>query len=140
MTTKKEKPIIFSTPMVKAILAGNKTMTRRIIKPQPILAADGMWTWRDCQWMNGGIGFPASGIADYAPYLPGVILWVRETWRGSCVGNAGAQDSVFIEYKACGTEVFDVSPERALYYSGKGRWRSSLFMPRCFPARWIFVT
>ncbi|MEG1515722.1 MAG: hypothetical protein RSD95_12610, partial [Clostridia bacterium] len=74
------KPILFSTPMIQAILGGRKTMTRRIIEPQPTLDDLYIWQWKDCQWKDDGLGFPASGIIDHAPAKPGDILWVRETW------------------------------------------------------------
>ena len=73
-------PVLFNTVMTRAILDGRKTETRRALKPQPLSGAGGMWQWKDCQWMDGGLGFPKSGIKDYAPYQPGDILWVRETW------------------------------------------------------------
>ena len=79
------KPIIFSTPMVQAILNGCKTQTRRVMKPQPRLETyrnpeRDFWIWEDCNWLDGGLGFPKSGIEDYAPYKPGDILWVREAF------------------------------------------------------------
>ena len=77
------KPILFNTEMVKAILDGRKSETRRVMKPQPYSEESDcvkFWHWKDCQWTDGGLGFPKSGIEDHAPYKPGDILYVRETW------------------------------------------------------------
>lgn len=59
------KPILFNTDMVRAILDGRKTVTRRVIK-------------------SAGDGFPP---ATPSPYQPGDILWVRETWARSMAGT-----------------------------------------------------
>lgn len=81
----KERPILFSAPMVRAILSGQKTQTRRAVKPQPdsrcndvFLGADGIW-----RFSRPTAASPVSHAADdvRCPYgQPGDRLWVREAW------------------------------------------------------------
>lgn len=70
----KHIPILFSTPMVQAILDGRKTMTRRVIKPQP--DEDGLAKFLPTrQWHD------TDARVYKCPYgKPGDILWVRETF------------------------------------------------------------
>jgi hypothetical protein len=85
-----EKPIIFSTDMVKAILEGRKTQTRRVIKPQPPEDEyiHGPEVYEPAiRGKDGELepGTPVYGIYGEewgikCPYVPGMTLWVRETW------------------------------------------------------------
>lgn len=102
----KERPILYSTPMVQALLDDSKTMTRRIVKGAAL------------QWLNEG--FTPEYIADegnssICPYGKiGDVLWVRETWR-SIEQDFGAPR---YEYKA--TEKININE----------KWRPSIFMPK----------
>lgn len=85
----KERPIIFSANLVRAILEGRKTQTRRVVKPQfhndalpeemCATTSEGWQTgghsglWWDGDWPNEGIKCPYG--------KPGDRLWVRETWK-----------------------------------------------------------
>lgn len=93
MPAAKEKPILFSGPMVRAILDGRKTQTRRPIKPQPDQDIDdlhgGDFRGRapyamECNETGRSTGF---GFEDdhghrwQCPFgQPGTLLWVKETW------------------------------------------------------------
>lgn len=90
----KLKPILFNTEMVRAILEGRKTQTRRIVKGIEGLnvyraepAEDAYETLAEWDFFHGLFFFceENSGFADAiqslrAPYAVGDILWVRETW------------------------------------------------------------
>lgn len=112
-----DKPIIFSAPMVNAILDKRKTQTRRVIKPQPKgwapeIFVDGV-TW----------GWCINGDMDYSerircPYQVGMKLWVRETWLENAFGR--------YLYKA---DWARGGPEEGFEHSGWG-WKSPMFMPR----------
>lgn len=97
----KERPILFSGPMVKAILDGRKTQTRRVIKPQPSIS--GPYE-----------GFLYGRTFGYTcPYgSKGEALWVRETWRYD-----RETDYKPIAYRADG----QIASEK---------WKPSIFMPR----------
>lgn len=71
------RPILFNTEMVRAILEGKKTVTRRVVKPQPEgqptkMGMDSCWP--------GYFAIQETPNVIRPPYQPGDILWVRETW------------------------------------------------------------
>lgn len=79
-----DKPIIFSGPMVCALLDGRKTQTRRVLNPQPKVLNNGIWyrpypVLRPLQWQYLH-GDRIAGFTD-ARYAPGDRLYVREHWR-----------------------------------------------------------
>lgn len=132
-TTTKERPILFSAPMVRAILEGRKTMTRRVVSPR--LTPDGMWARDDsrgCErlfrhgevaprgakpwWPIGGI----NGAISRCPYgVPGDMLWVRETWASDVDGCPAG-----LSYRADHLDPRGDGPANPM------RWRPSIFMPR----------
>lgn len=112
----KERPILFSGPMVRAILEGRKTQTRRIVKPQP---ADDV---RTCNLPNNNVtGWESSLRHSYGPTTvhvcpygnPGDRLWVREKWAEMKWPPTGPR-FVYSADKDC-----DFTP-----------WRPSIHMPR----------
>ena len=72
----KERGIIFTGEMVRAILDGRKTQTRRVVKHIPDLGSPDMWC-KKIEIVNQICG----DFKRYCPYgQPGDRLWVRETW------------------------------------------------------------
>ncbi len=127
-----EKPILFSTEMVKAILAGRKTMTRRVIKDKVFQE------WQDVGFSSDFIKHPDNSWSKKCPYgQVGDILWVRETWNVDSVNDHNK--TMAIDFKAIqdgyhGAEVIRrFKPERYTQFRKfyqKAGWQSSLFMPR----------
>jgi hypothetical protein len=72
----KERPILFNGVMVRAILDGNKTQTRRVVKPQPHFFGSMTNPNQPFKTLDFGLHCPI-----LCPYgQPGDRLWVRETW------------------------------------------------------------
>lgn len=139
-----EKPILFNTEMVKAFLEGRKTVTRRLIKPQPGTDAKMVYTyaagrkqdcdkWRDLQ----------TGQQWNPPYHAGDILYVRETWRvKDCNGDyANGTKTACIEFKA-GADTVVMHPCSTDFDKWRtgARWHPSLHMPKDAARIWLKVT
>lgn len=144
----RERPILFNTEMVQAILEGRKTQTRRIVKPQPTFSENVGCGWKGYVY---GIGSDhAETVRNFtrSTYPFGKVgdqLWVRETWHVEpdvegwsmndnepCIG--------WIGYKAGGSkEVTAPNFDAVQRCFPKGEvdwdflpndWRPSIFMPR----------
>lgn len=89
----KERPIIFSGLMVRALLDGRKSQTRRMLKPWPKRFL-GTWRWKpkgflEFHWDERMLLTTGTSIERACPYgQAGDRLWVRETWQrcAECVG------------------------------------------------------
>lgn len=62
-----------------ALAHNEKTCKRTPLRLQPTKDASGMWHWKDYQWMDGGLGFPQSGVEDHLFYQPGDIVGVQNS-------------------------------------------------------------
>lgn len=122
-------PILFNTEMVRANLDGRKTCTRRLVRFLP--GENPQWTGyiRDGLMLYNGRNEPC---IMKAPYQPGDILYVRETWCALPVNEAGhiRGHSVYY-YKADG----DLRPE-----GWRGKWHPSIRMPKEAARIWLKVT
>lgn len=155
-----EAPILFTGEMVRAVLEGRKTQTRRILKPQPIITdPGGSWGWR-CDTKNDW-GYSVSNGESPDPFRctyrdgtsTGPIrcpyghgdpqsgwrnrLWVKETFAADAVNG-----QCCVAYRAsCAGDEFDlVDPDGSITRKRVLKWRPSIFMPRDFSRITLEVT
>lgn len=138
----KERPILFSAPMVRAILAGQKTQTRRAFSPYTEKLMCAAASIGEVSWFMDNGGLEENDLAyvqQFCPYgQPGDRLWVRESWadltqthgqrweRLNCeTGLYERGINPFAWYRADGDQP-DVG-DGATHYAP---WRPSIHMPR----------
>lgn len=133
------KPILFNTEMVRAILDGRKTCTRRLVRFLP--GENPQWTGyiRDGLMLYNGRNEPC---IRKSPYQPGDILYVRETWQ--CWRAHRYEATADIRFRAGGDDVrlqfangntdsinrLDYDTFVHKWFSHNGEWKPSLFMPK----------
>lgn len=126
-------PILFNTEMVRAILDGRKSCTRRLVRK----SIENKYQEYD-EWVSAVI-IPGSTYLrekefyeKYPPYQLGDILYVRETWCGLPVNEAGHfRGHPIYYYRADG----DLRPE-----GWGGAWHPSIHMPKEAARIWLRVT
>lgn len=128
-----DKPILFSAPMVRALLAGRKTQTRRLIEPESgsdIRAGDILISWPADSFVRQAARFhPRIRVGDR--------LWVKEAWRtlhaSDCLAPRNlAPDISKITYEA--------DPENRNPLWAFGKLRPLMFMPRWASRITLIVT
>lgn len=123
----RERPILFSAPMIRALLANTKTQTRRVVKPRK--DPDYGCELSPCEIAGD------EHIARLCPYgAPGDRLWVRETFAGSI-----AYERHGYPLKEWGNKIWYVADGEPR----SGQWtrpRPSIHMPRCLSRITLEVT
>jgi hypothetical protein len=134
----KERPIIFSDEMVRAILAGRKTQTRRVIRMRDgslcddtdIPANEGT---RAPYVMDFSKTFPRWRQLDCPYGAPGDRLWVKETWADA--PNGMIYRANFNLPDGFGSEVVDLRTGKTIPL----KWKSSRFMPKKLARLWLEI-
>lgn len=150
------KPILFNTEMIRAILDGRKTVTRRLVKPQPKSKLCYTFAGSDC----GTWGYPSktaheSWGEEYRlpdnitkedfekrwnpPYHADDVLYVRETWSPIYPDKESNEVCGYI-YKEDSLEEYDNRYPDGEDYQWGGKWRPSIHMPKEAARIWLKVT
>ena len=142
------KPILFNTEMVRAILAGIKTHTRRIAKG--FIPDDAVWGYTAFT-PKGYISCRGTFADGYGekffklPCEPCDILYVRETWeRFECRNCEGDERGIcpkepqknVLDKHSCGCYMYRATDE----ISGDAKWHPSIHMPKEAARIWLKVT
>jgi len=131
-----DRPIIFSAPMVRALLDGRLSQTRRVLKKHRHAAypmfSGGRWQWH---------GTASAVLSDVVvPYAPGDRLWVREAWRV----DAEWDDCPPREFDDADAIHYEADGEQRLHLWGNpftpGRLRSPIHLPRWASRLTLIVT
>jgi hypothetical protein len=121
----KTRPILFSAPMVRALLDGSKTQTRRAVKAR----ADWAMGKRCILQPHELAGEVNQGDYSNCPYgKPGDRLWVREAWRTSKVADELKPSQLV--FGGCNPIWHEAQNEVPFHPSDFGKLRPSIFMPR----------
>lgn len=139
----KERPILFSGEMVRAIIEGRKTQTRRIVKPQPVPCYRHNGDVEPAVYESNGSWYANDQEANYSshdtqyklmnpPFQPGDLLWVRETFLIETSGcyrydAEGLSPGEFPEWLQRGSQVHYKSTTDL---KSLGLWKPSIHMPR----------
>ena len=151
----KEKPIIFNNQMVRAILDGKKTETRRVIKPQPCMQlfysyagfGAGHWCYpSESGWKYWGEQFKRpddfpkeeAGNLWNPPFRADGILYVRETFS-PMYKDKTSDEIVGYMYKEQTLEEYDAMHPDGNEYYWPGKWKPSIHMPKEAARIWMKI-
>jgi hypothetical protein len=161
-----DRPILFSGPMVRALLDGRKTQTRRVLKPQPAAKVVGFQrVFSDPPYFEAVgadgkpcYGFPASfhSLSPFPTIRHGIgdRLWVREAWRTTPSLDAISPSSIIgrsqeagyrrgwcpIHFEADGARLAWSNSDWPGIGDEPGRYRQAMHMPRPLSRLTLTVT